>query len=226
MSGDKTLVFLKPDAVVRRYVGARLLEELTKGATVNQFKEVSPPREFIAQDHYGEHEGRHFFDWLVDYVDTSPLLVLELEAEGVTGAVRRKLGGGGEGDEIATLPNEAPAASLRGRYGIYGGLNAAHASEDSESAADELALWESHLSGADESPNERLEEYVDRYIDHPMIDPVRYRELTESFIEGSLSADSARTRFLSLLSKESNCSADVISALADVMVDNARLEDR
>lgn len=213
---EKTLVFLKPDAVVRRYVGARVLDELLDEYDVAHFQVVDPDREFIAGEHYPQHEGKFFFEWLVDFVDAAPLIVTILRGEDVIDGVRERLGD--------TIPQEADPRSLRGRYGTYGGLNVAHASDSPQNAATEIDRWRPILEGAAGSASPVARDYVEQYLNYPTIDPVRYRELTERVIEGELEPEPARDHFAHLLSKESDAPVASITRLADVMVENALLD--
>lgn len=209
-------MFIKPDAVVRKYTGARILKELTEDADVVHYETISPEREFLAGEHYSEHEGRFFYDWLVDYVTATELHVLILEGENVIEKTRERLGD--------TVPNEAEPSSLRGRYGIFGGLNTTHASDSPETAESEISLWDSILSDDLTNHEDRLDQYISQYIDYPQVDPLRLREVTVQYIDGDISEDEARTAFTTLLARESDESADVISDVCDVMMANAELE--
>lgn len=216
MTEERTLVFLKPDAVLRRYTGARLLNQLTEDVTVLHYEVLSPGYDFLAGEHYVEHEGRFFFEWLTAYVSATPVHVLILEGDGVIDDVRDALGD--------TVPNEADPESLRGRYGIYGGLNTTHASDSPDNAEREIARWEPLLDDSLTDHEERLAQYVDRYIDYPQIDPVRYREVTTQYIDGDIDEATARSVFTALLARESDAAIDDIVELADVMIENADLE--
>lgn len=213
---EQTLVFVKPDAVVRRYTGARILSQLAQHGEVTHYEVVAPGEDFLAHEHYAEHEGRFFYEWLIDYVSTSPVHVLVLEGDDLVGEIRERLGD--------TVPNEAAPTSLRGRYGIYGGLNTTHASDSPENGEREVELWQSVLDDGLDSHEERLAEYVDQYLDYPQIDPVRYREVTRRYVEGELDEKAVRSAFTTLLARESDASSSTIEALSDVMVANAELE--
>lgn len=216
MTSERTLVFIKPDAVIRRYTGARLLKSLTQNADVDHYEVLSPERDFLANEHYSEHEGRFFYEWLVDYVTTTPLHVLILEGDQIIQKVRESLGD--------TVPNEADPSSLRGRYGIHGGLNATHASDSPSTAGAEISLWDSILSDDLSNHDRRMNQYISQYIDYPQVDPLRLREVTTQLIEGEISEEMARTTLTTLLARESDVSSSVISDLCDVMIANAELE--
>lgn len=216
MTSERTLVFIKPDAVVRKYTGARILKEVTQDTDVVHYETLSPGRDFLANEHYSEHQGRFFYEWLVDYVTTTQVHVLILEGEQIIEKTRERLGD--------TVPNEADPASLRGRYGIYGGLNTTHASDSPETAESEISLWDSILSNDLINHEERLNKYISQYIDYPQVDPLRLREVTVQYIKGDISEEEARSTFTALLARESDMSTEVISELSDVMIANADLE--
>lgn len=213
---EQTLIFMKPDAVVRRYTGARVLNQLTKNRNIVHYEVVQPHREFLDNEHYGEHEGKQFYDWLLNYTSAGPLHVLILEERNIIEMVREQLG--------STRPDKATPDSLRGEYGIYGGLNAAHASDSPENAAKEIKLWSSTLDDNMDGHQERLNRYVDKYLDYPQVDPARYRELTQQYINDEIEESRVRSAFITLLARESDVSSRKIETLAGVMIDNAKLE--
>ncbi|MHC1635449.1 MAG: nucleoside-diphosphate kinase [Candidatus Methanospirareceae archaeon] len=216
---EEVLVFLKPDAIIRRYVGARAIKELIDaGFEVKYFGEISPSREFIASRHYAQHKGKFFYEWLVDYVTSSPLLVFILSGEDVIYEVRKLLG--------ATIPEKADCNSIRGRYGIFGGINVAHASDSAESSMRELEIWrevirEEEGEEHDQDYLKKTEEYINRFIDSPMIDTMRYRELSRGVAEGEIGKEEARRIFEKLLSKESDFDVATLSKFAEIMIRNA-----
>lgn len=216
MTVQQTLVFLKPDAVVRRYTGARLLKELTREARVEHYEVVDPGAEFLAGQHYAEHEGRFFFEWLIEYVSSAPVHVLILEGDGIIEGVRTLLGD--------TVPDDADIESLRGRYGLFGGLNAVHASDGEETANDEIGKWDPLLDSDLDSHRERLEAYVESYLDYPQVDPERYREVNRGFGGGELDREAAKSTFATLVARESDVSSAVVAEFAEVMMTNAELE--
>ena len=71
---NETLIFLKPDAVIRRYVGARTLKILLDNEIeFKAFQIFQPTKNFIANDHYGIHKGRFFYNWLIGHVTCGPI---------------------------------------------------------------------------------------------------------------------------------------------------------
>lgn len=219
MIQEMLLVFLKPDAVIRRYVGAQVTRELLDtGLTVERFGEPRPSREFLARSHYAPHKGKFFYDWLISYVSSGPLMAFILSGESAVSKVRSLLG--------ATNPKDAELNSIRGRYGIPGGINVAHASDSAKNGRLEVELWTKMLTGwnrNDVSPRKDAARYGDRYIDFPMLDSERYRELTRWLARGDLVKDKGLRCFQQLLAKESDLDGESVAALARVMVENALL---
>lgn len=220
MTEERTLVFLKPDAVIREYTGARLLKELTNNREVAHYEVVEPGREFFAEEHYLEHEGRVFYKWLVDYASVSPVHTIIFEGEGVARCVREHLGG--ENDE--TFPQLAPPDSLRGRYGLYGGLNATHASANPEDATAELVKWDAILDWELGNHQERIDTYVRNNIDTAQVDPERYREVTKQYIDQEITESAAREVFTTLLSRESSRGSDTVADMVNIFIGNAEIE--
>lgn len=212
---ESVLVFLKPDAVIRRYIGSRTIKEfLDAGFRITYIGEVSPSREFIAAKHYAQHRGRFFYDWLVDYVTSSPLIVLILTADNVIYEVRTLLG--------YTIPEEADCNSIRGKYGILGGINVAHASDNGVNSKRELDIWKNIIKI--QKNHDYVEEtnvYVLKYLDFPMVDVTRYREISTQLINEEIGKNTAKHLFINLLSKESDFGHETLSKFADIMVKNA-----
>lgn len=134
---DKTLVIIKPDGVQRGLVGEIInrLERRGLRLVAMKMQQVSPE---LAARHYAVHQGKPFYDGLVSYISSSPVVVMEVEGNKVIEAVRQTVG--------ATNPTAAAPGTIRADFGIDIGRNLIHASDGPETAAQELALW----FGADE----------------------------------------------------------------------------
>lgn len=219
MKNERVLVFLKPDAVVRRYVGARVIRELLTSKTlrINHFGEASPPEQFFADAHYGVHKGKFFYSWLIRYVTSSPILVFILEGEAAVAEVRNLLG--------ATISEDAGWDTLRGRYGILGGINVAHASDSVENGEREVGLWEPMIKRRNVSCVKEAMDYSNQYIDFPTVDVLRYRELSESLRMQEMRQDRALRMFEKLLLQETDMKQQTVSQLSEVMVANVLLRD-
>ncbi|TFH11388.1 MAG: nucleoside-diphosphate kinase [Candidatus Thorarchaeota archaeon] len=130
---ERSFVIIKPDGTARRRVSALVLKALLdRGYKLVAFQEMKVP-ESLAKLHYGVHKEKPFFPWLVDFITSAPVLAMIFEADDVIQGVRDALG--------ATFVQKATPDSLRGKYGIWAGINIAHASDAPETASDEIKLW-------------------------------------------------------------------------------------
>jgi nucleoside-diphosphate kinase len=129
---QQTLVIIKPDGVQRGLVGKILARFEERGLKIVALKMVQVNRE-LAEKHYAVHKGKFFYDGLVNYIVSSPVVAMVLEGHEAIGAVRAMVG--------ATRPWEAAAGTIRGDYAMMGLRNLIHASDAPETAKNEIALW-------------------------------------------------------------------------------------
>ena len=129
---QRTLVLVKPDGVQRALVGKILARFEERGMKIVGLKIVQVSRE-LAEKHYAVHKGKFFYEGLVSYITSSPVVALVLEGHEAIGAVRAMVG--------ATRPWEAAAGTIRGDYAMMGLRNLIHASDGEETAKNEIALW-------------------------------------------------------------------------------------
>ncbi len=129
---QRTLVIIKPDGVQRALTGKILARFEERGLKVIALKLVQVDRA-LAEKHYAVHQGKFFYEGLVSYITSSPVVVMVLEGHEAIGAVRKMVG--------ATRPWEADAGTIRGDYALMGLRNLVHASDAPETAASEIALW-------------------------------------------------------------------------------------
>jgi len=123
---------LKPGVVNRRLVG-EILERLEKkGLKIIGLKMVHPTKE-LAETHYAEHKGKPFFDGLVDYLVSGPVIAMVLQAEDCVVLTRKLVG--------KTKPVDAEPGTIRGDYCTHTSRNIIHASDSDESAEREIKLW-------------------------------------------------------------------------------------
>ncbi|MEY4553923.1 MAG: hypothetical protein RL197_350 [Actinomycetota bacterium] len=131
-----TLVLIKPDGVKRNLVGEIISRLEDKGYVVADLRMVRATRELLAQ-HYAEHEGKPFYEPLVEFMLSGPVVAIRLEGNRVIEGFRSLAG--------ATDPTTAAPGTIRGDLGRDWGLkvqqNLVHGSDSEESAARELALW-------------------------------------------------------------------------------------
>jgi nucleoside-diphosphate kinase len=128
---ERSFVMLKPDGVAAGLTGEIISRIERRGlAIVALRKAVMEPA--VAEEHYGEHSERTFFNELVEFIISGPVVMLAVEGEGAIGALRTMMG--------PTNPQDAPPGTIRGDYALEVGQNVIHGSDGTESAARELAL--------------------------------------------------------------------------------------
>jgi nucleoside-diphosphate kinase len=129
---ERTLVLVKPDGVQRLLVGRILARFEERGLKVVGLKLLRADRT-LAERHYAVHQGKPFYEGLLDFITSGPLVALALEGPNAIGAVRLMVG--------ATRPHEATAGTIRGDLAVETAQNLVHASDAPETATAELALW-------------------------------------------------------------------------------------
>lgn len=133
---ERTLVLVKPDGVSRGLVGEVLRRVEAKGYRLVALDLRTPTREVLAQ-HYAEHEGKPFYEPLVEFMSSGPVAAVVVEGQRCVEGFRSLAG--------ATEPTAAAPGTIRGDLGRDWGLkvqqNLVHGSDSPESAAREIALW-------------------------------------------------------------------------------------
>ncbi len=129
---QRTLVIVKPDGVQRALTGKILARFDERGLKLVALKLVQVDRA-LAEKHYAVHQGKFFYEGLVNYITSSPVVVMVLEGHEAIAVVRKMVG--------ATRPWEAEAGTIRGDFALMGLRNLIHASDSPETAASEIALW-------------------------------------------------------------------------------------
>ncbi len=129
---EKTLILIKPDGVQRLLVGRILERYEQRGLRIVGLKLVAVDRE-LAERHYDAHREKPFFAGLVEFIISSPLVAIAVEGLNAI-AVCRAING-------ATRPHEAAPGTIRGDFALETGQNLVHASDSTENAEAELALW-------------------------------------------------------------------------------------
>ena len=132
MKSQRTLVLLKPDAVQRGLVGEIVSRLEARGLKIVGMKMMQVSRE-LALRHYQEHQGKPFFDGLVGFITSGPIVAMAVEAESAIKLVRRTMG--------ATSPLDSGSGTIRGDLAVDIGRNLIHGSDSPESAQRELALF-------------------------------------------------------------------------------------
>jgi nucleoside-diphosphate kinase len=129
---ERTLILIKPDAFARNLSGEIIARFERKGLRLVAMTLMTMGRELAAR-HYAEHEGKGFYDELVTFITSGPLVAMVLEGEQAVVAARQVIG--------ATDPLKATTGSIRGDFAIEVGQNMVHGSDSPESAAREVALF-------------------------------------------------------------------------------------
>ena len=129
---ERTLVLLKPDAVQRGLVG-EIMSRLERRGLKFVGVKLMKVGDDLARRHYAEHEGKPFFDRLVRFVTSSPVIAMVLEGENAVGLVRSTMG--------VTDPKDSPAGTIRGDLAISIDSNLVHGSDSVESAEREIELF-------------------------------------------------------------------------------------
>lgn len=133
---QQTLVLIKPDGVKRNLIGEIISRLEAKGYIVADLKKFTPSIELL-HAHYAEHEGKPFFEPLVEFMSSGDVVAIKLEGNRVIEGFRSLAG--------ATDPTIAAPGTIRGDLGRDWGLkvqqNLVHGSDSEESASRELGLW-------------------------------------------------------------------------------------
>ncbi|GAA2754434.1 nucleoside-diphosphate kinase [Amnibacterium kyonggiense] len=133
---QETLVLVKPDGVARNLTGEILRRIEAKGYSITDLKMVEADRGLLER-HYEEHVGKPFYEPLVEFMESGPIVAVRVAGQRVVEGFRSLAG--------ATDPTTAAPGTIRGDFGRDWGLrvqqNLVHGSDSPESAARELALW-------------------------------------------------------------------------------------
>jgi nucleoside-diphosphate kinase len=129
---DRTLILVKPDAFARHLTGEILTRFERKGLRLVAMKMMSVSED-LAREHYGEHEGRDFYEPLVTFITSGPIVAMILEGPRAIEAARQIIG--------STDAVHAAPGSIRGDYALEVRRNLVHGSDSAESAAREIGLF-------------------------------------------------------------------------------------
>lgn len=129
---ERSLVILKPDAVQRGLIGPILSRLEQRGLKIVGMK-LMQIDDALARRHYSVHEGKPFYDGLVKYISSGPVVVLAIAGKGVIQMIRNTVG--------ATNPANAAPGTIRADFAVEVGRNLIHASDSPENGANEVALF-------------------------------------------------------------------------------------
>ena len=146
---ERTLIIIKHDCVERGLIGQIITRFEQRGLKIAGMKMLQVSND-LARKHYAIHEGKPFFEPLIQYITSSPVVVMALEGPEAIQVARNTIG--------ATRPVEATAGSIRGDFGLMVGRNLVHGSDSAANGQAEIALW------FDESELISYERSLDRWI--------------------------------------------------------------
>ena len=129
---EETLVLVKGDGVRRKLVGEIIRRIEAKNLDLADIQLMDVNRE-LAEEHYAEHREKPFFDELVDFITTTPVVAMRVRGEGAIGVMRSLMG--------STNPAEAAPGTIRGDLALSMPDNLVHGSDSAESAQRELGLF-------------------------------------------------------------------------------------
>jgi nucleoside-diphosphate kinase len=129
---ERSLVLIKPDAIQRGLAGEILSRLERKGLKILAMKMLQMDKA-LAQRHYAVHKGKTFFDGLVDFITSSPIIAIVFQGENAVELIRQIMG--------ETDPAKAKPGTIRGDFGIDIGYNLIHGSDSLENASEEINLF-------------------------------------------------------------------------------------
>jgi len=129
---ERTLVLVKPDGVQRGLIGEVIGRLERRGLRLVAAKFIQVSQE-LAETHYAIHKGKPFYDGLIKYITSAPVMAMAWEGPNAVAAIRQTMG--------ATRPTEAAPGSIRHDFALEVGRNLTHASDSVENGEKEVALW-------------------------------------------------------------------------------------
>ncbi len=129
---ERTLVLVKPDGVQRALIGEVIARLEKRGLKMIGGKFLQVNQE-LAEQHYAIHKGKPFYDGLVKYITSAPVMAMAWEGPAAVAAVRQTMG--------ATRPTEAAPGTIRHDFALTIGRNLTHASDSPENGVKEIELW-------------------------------------------------------------------------------------
>lgn len=129
---ERTLVIIKPDGVQRGLIGEIITRLERRGLKIVAMKMIQMSKELAAK-HYAIHKGKPFYEGLIEYITSSPVVVMAVEGNRAIELVRNTMG--------ATNPANATPGTIRADFAVEIGRNLVHGSDGPETAAFELGLF-------------------------------------------------------------------------------------
>lgn len=129
---EKTFIMIKPDGIQRGIMGEIISKIEKKGFKIVEAKLFKPSRELV-EEHYQEHKEKGFFNELIDYILSGPVMAMEVEGEDAVEVMRLIIG---DKDPKIAVPG-----TIRGDFANSMNTNVIHGSDSLESSKRELELW-------------------------------------------------------------------------------------
>ncbi|OGO60003.1 MAG: nucleoside-diphosphate kinase [Chloroflexi bacterium RBG_19FT_COMBO_47_9] len=129
---ERSLVLVKPDAVQRGLIGEVILRLERRGLRLVAAKFIAVSDE-LAKTHYAIHQGKPFYEGLIRYITSAPVMAMVWEGPNAINAIRQTMG--------ATCPTDAAPGSIRHDFALEIGRNLTHASDTPENGYKEVTLW-------------------------------------------------------------------------------------
>lgn len=129
---ETTLVLIKPGGVSRNLIGEISRRIEARNLKIVGLKLLNAPRATV-EEHYGEHKGKGFYEDVVNYLCSGPVVAMAVKGDNAVKAIRAMMG--------ATNPLDATPGTIRGDFALSIEDNLTHSSSDPEAAARELGLW-------------------------------------------------------------------------------------
>ncbi len=143
---ERTFLMVKPDGVQRGLVGDVVSRMENRGLRIVAMKMIHLDRN-TAEEHYAEHAGKDFYEPLLEYITSGPVVAMAVEGDSAISLIRKMVG--------ETDPQDANPGTIRGDFGIDVGRNIVHAADSPESAERELDIF---FDQSDYQEYERVEE--------------------------------------------------------------------
>ena len=134
---ERTLILVKPDGVERGLTGQVLARVEARGFRLAELKKLDATREILEQ-HYAEHQGKPFFEPLVEFMMSGPVVAAVFEGESVIESFRAMAG---VSDPVKAAAADGPGGDLARDWGEKVQKNIVHGSDSSESAEREIGIW-------------------------------------------------------------------------------------
>ncbi|UCG69957.1 MAG: nucleoside-diphosphate kinase [Thermoplasmata archaeon] len=129
---ERTFVMLKPGSIQRGLIGNIISRFEARGLKIIAMKMMSVSEE-LAERHYAEHKGKPFYESLVNYITSGPVVAMVIEGPNAISVVRNMMG--------KTDPQESAPGTIRGDFGLFTGKNIVHGSDSENSAKREIGLF-------------------------------------------------------------------------------------